>query len=66
MKQYIEFCADRLLAQFGFNKLYNVSNPFKFMELISLRNKQNFFEKKVSEYTKIDLSKEKLVYDDDF
>ncbi len=52
MKQYIEFVADRLLIQIGYEKIYKVANPFSFMELISLRQKNNFFEVKVSEYTK--------------
>ena len=52
MQQYIEFVADRLLSQLNYNKLYNTKNPFDFMEMISLRGKTNFFEKRVSEYTK--------------
>ena len=51
MKQYIRFVADRLLLQLGYNKLYNVKNPFSFMELISVEGKTNFFEKRVSEYS---------------
>tara|TARA_B100000963_G_C22638461_1_gene678990 strand:- start:6296 stop:7267 length:972 start_codon:yes stop_codon:yes gene_type:complete len=50
MKQYIEFVADRLCVQLGYKKIYNVSNPFDFMEMISLESKTNFFEKRVSEY----------------
>ncbi len=50
MSQYIEFVADRLLVQLGYEKKYNVSNPFAFMELISVESKTNFFEKRVSEY----------------
>lgn len=50
MKQYIKFVADRLLNQFGFNKLFNVSNPFDWMDSISVKGKTNFFEKRVSEY----------------
>ena len=52
MCQYIEFVADRLLKQIGYEPLYNSENPFDFMELISLRNKNNFFEKRVAEYVK--------------
>ena len=52
MSQYIEFVADRLAVQLGLNKLYNTANPFDFMELISLEGKANFFEKKVSEYSR--------------
>ncbi|WP_026998878.1 ribonucleoside-diphosphate reductase small subunit [Eisenibacter elegans] len=52
MAQYIEFVADRLLGELGCNKVYNVDNPFDFMEMISLKGKTNFFEKKVAEYQK--------------
>ena len=52
MQQYIEFVADRLAVQFGIPKVYKSTNPFDFMELISLEGKTNFFEKKVSEYSK--------------
>jgi len=51
MRQYIRFVADRLLVLFGYSKLYNVSNPFPFMEKISLDGKTNFFEQRVSEYS---------------
>ena len=50
MSQYIQFVADRLLLQLGYDKIYNVLNPFDFMELISLEGKVNFFEKKVGDY----------------
>ena len=50
MSKYIEFVADRLLVQLGYTKLYNSSNPFSFMERISLESKDNFFEKRVSNY----------------
>lgn len=52
MKQYIEFVADRLLLQLGYPKIWNVTNPFPFMERISLEGKDNFFEKRVSNYSK--------------
>jgi ribonucleoside-diphosphate reductase beta chain len=52
MCQYIEFVADRLLVALGVPKIYNVTNPFDFMELISLQGKTNFFERRVSEYQK--------------
>jgi len=52
MCQYIEFVADRLLVALGYPKLYRASNPFDFMELISLQGKTNFFEKRVGEYQK--------------
>lgn len=52
MIQYIKFVADKLLVDFGCNKLYNESNPFDWMEMISLQGKTNFFEKRVSEYRK--------------
>ena len=57
MKQYIEFVADRLSVQFGYNKIYNVENPFDFMDLISMRTKQTF-EKRVGEYGKTGVSVE--------
>jgi ribonucleotide reductase beta subunit family protein with ferritin-like domain len=50
MTQYIKYVADRLSVQLGYDKIYNVSNPFSFMELISLESKVNFFEKRVSDY----------------
>ena len=52
MSQYIEFVADRLLVQLGVSKVYHSANPFDFMEMISLEGKGNFFERKVSEYSK--------------
>lgn len=51
MSQYIEFVADRLLSQLGYNKIYNSTNPFNFMELISLESKTNFFEKRNANYS---------------
>merc|ERR1712190_463109 len=52
MTKYIEFVADRLLTALGHSKIFNVSNPFDWMELISLHGKTNFFEKRVGEYQK--------------
>jgi ribonucleoside-diphosphate reductase beta chain len=52
MAQYIEFVADRLLQELGNPKEFNVSNPFDFMEMISIQGKTNFFEKRVGEYQK--------------
>ena len=52
MSQYIEFVADRLLVELGNTKEFNVSNPFDFMEMISIQGKTNFFEKRVGEYQK--------------
>ena len=52
MAQYIEFVADRLLVALDVSKLYHASNPFEWMELISLQGKTNFFEKRVGEYQK--------------
>lgn len=70
MIQYIRFVADRLLVQLGYPKMYNVGNPFDFMDLISLEGKTNFFEKKVSEYSKpgVGMKKEDMVIrlDDEF
>ena len=57
MGQYIKFVADRLSLQLGYPKIYNVTNPFDFMERISLENKDNFFEKKVSTYAKASVGK---------
>ena len=51
MSQYIEFVADRLLTQLGYEKVWNSSNPFDFMEMISLDGKTNFFEKRVGDYS---------------
>jgi len=59
MCQYIEFVADRLLIQLGYPKAYSAANPFSFMETISLENKDNFFEKKVSTYGKASVGKDK-------
>jgi ribonucleoside-diphosphate reductase subunit M2 len=69
MKQYIEFVADRLLVQLGCDKIYNVSNPFDFMELISIEGKTNFFERRVGEYalaTKESNIKRVFEFDEDF
>ncbi|AUF82615.1 ribonucleoside-diphosphate reductase subunit beta [Tetraselmis virus 1] len=52
MSEYIRYCADRLLIQLGYEKLYNAEQPFDFMEHISLPRKTSFFEAKVSEYRK--------------
>lgn len=52
MCQYIEFVSDRLLVTLGYSKIYNATNPFDFMEMISLQGKANFFEKKVGDYQK--------------
>ena len=52
MTEYLEFVTDRLLGEFNCEKEYNASNPFDFMEMISLEGKTNFFEKRVSEYQK--------------
>jgi ribonucleoside-diphosphate reductase subunit M2 len=52
MKQYIQFVADRLLVALGVEKVFNVPNPFDFMDMISLQGKTNFFEKRVGDYQK--------------
>eukprot|EP00391_Amoebophrya_sp_Ameob2_P005302 CAMPEP_0178991846 /NCGR_PEP_ID=MMETSP0795-20121207/5769_1 /TAXON_ID=88552 /ORGANISM="Amoebophrya sp., Strain Ameob2" /LENGTH=524 /DNA_ID=CAMNT_0020683629 /DNA_START=220 /DNA_END=1794 /DNA_ORIENTATION=+ len=57
MGQYIEFVADRLLTQLKCDKIYNVKNPFDWMELISLQGKTNFFEKRVGDYQKAGVMK---------
>jgi ribonucleotide reductase beta subunit family protein with ferritin-like domain len=72
MKQYIKFVADRLLVQLGYEKLYNVRNPFHFMDRICLDGKVNFFEHRESNYSKSNVGKsEKMnfkidVDDEDF
>ncbi len=70
MSQYIEFVADRLLNSLGLPKVYNSANPFDFMETISLEGKTNFFEKRVSEYTKAGVGKtreeQELKFDEEF
>lgn len=50
MTQYIQFVADRLSVQLGYDKIYSVPNPFDFMELISLESKTNFFESRLGDY----------------
>lgn len=52
MCEYIEYVADRLLMELGYERIYNTDNPFDFMENVSLSGKTNFFEKRVSEYQK--------------
>lgn len=73
MCQYIEFVADRLLVELGCAKVYNATNPFDFMEMISLQGKTNFFEKRVGEYQKAGVmdsskgeDKPKFSLDEDF
>ncbi len=62
MSQYIEFIADRLSVQLGYDKIYNSSNPFNFMELISVESKTNFFEKRVSEYALAEKEKDDNIF----
>ena len=62
MTQYIQFVADRLSVQLGYDKIYNVKNCFEWMELISIQQKTNFFESKVSDYALAD----KTIADDTF
>ncbi|GGH80036.1 ribonucleoside-diphosphate reductase beta chain [Filimonas zeae] len=70
MKQYIEFVADRWISALGYPKIFNATNPFDFMEMISLQGKTNFFEKRVGDYQKagVTSSKEQEVFstDEDF
>ncbi|OYU81459.1 MAG: ribonucleoside-diphosphate reductase [Flavobacterium sp. BFFFF1] len=75
MTQYLEFVTDRLLVELGCKREYNTSNPFDFMDMISLQGKTNFFEKKVSEYQKAgvlnsgsgnDVDAQKISFDADF
>ncbi len=56
MQQYVEFVGDRLLVQLGLEKVWNVSNPFDFMEMISMNSKTNFFESRASQYSKAGVS----------
>jgi ribonucleotide reductase beta subunit family protein with ferritin-like domain len=64
MKQYIEYVADRLLNQLGYPKYYKTENPFDFMQLISMENKTNFFEKRVSEYSLANVKTDDAANDD--
>jgi len=70
MSQYIEFCADRLLVALGCDKKYKTVNPFDWMEMISLQGKTNFFEKRVSEYSKngvgVEAIQQVISFDEDF
>jgi ribonucleoside-diphosphate reductase beta chain len=71
MTQYLEFVTDRLLVELQCEKEYNSSNPFDFMDMISLQGKTNFFEKRVSEYqkagvTNMDKESNKISFDADF
>jgi ribonucleoside-diphosphate reductase subunit M2 len=63
MTEYIQFVADRLCLQLGYDKIYNTANPFDFMEMISLEAKTNFFEKKVGEYALATKDKTEDVFD---
>ena len=63
MCQYIEFVADRLIVQLGYEAIYNSSNPFEFMEMISIEGKTNFFEKRVGEYALATKEKEVDIFD---
>jgi ribonucleoside-diphosphate reductase subunit M2 len=63
MSQYIEFVADRLCLQLGYDKIYNSTNPFDFMELISVETKVNFFERTNSEYALANKTVDKNVFD---
>jgi ribonucleotide reductase beta subunit family protein with ferritin-like domain len=56
MSQYIKYIADRLANQLGYKKIYMASNPFSFMEMISLESKSNMFERRISEYALSDKS----------
>jgi ribonucleoside-diphosphate reductase beta chain len=63
MSQYIEFVADRLLQQFGVPKHYNSTNPFDFMDMISLEGKTNFFERRVGEYNLVNDVKDEKAFE---
>lgn len=62
MKQYVKFVADHLLHSMGYEKEYKVSNPYSFMDMISLEGKTNFFEKRVGEYAKANVGNETEVF----
>jgi ribonucleotide reductase beta subunit family protein with ferritin-like domain len=66
MNRYIEFVADRLAIQLGIDPIYNSNNPFDFMEMISLEQKTNFFESRVSEYSLAEKSGKEDAFDDAF
>jgi len=66
MSQYIEFVADRLIVQLGCEEIYKTNNPFDFMELISLEQKTNFFESRVSEYSLAEKSGKDEAFDSAF
>jgi len=66
MTQYVEFVADRLCVQLGYDKIYKSQNPFDFMELISLETKTNFFERTNSEYALTNCEKGDLEFETDF
>ena len=63
MSQYIEFVADRLVMQLGYEKIYNTANPFSFMEMISVEGKTNFFEKRVGDYALANKTKDETVFE---
>ena len=62
MTQYIQFVADRLCVQMGYEKIYHAANPFQWMELISLESKTNFFEKRVSDYALANKTKSEDIF----
>jgi ribonucleoside-diphosphate reductase subunit M2 len=66
MKQYIKYVIDRLAIKLGVSQVYNVENPFPFMANLSLHGKTNFFEKRVTEYAKVNVSSDSLSTLDDF
>ena len=70
MKQYIEYVADFWLVRLGYTKVYNVQNPFDFMDMISLQGKTNFFEGRTSQYQRASTGKtvedNKIKFDEDF
>ena len=69
MSQYLEYVTDRLLVDLGIGKVYNSENPFDFMKNIALENKTNFFEKRVSDYSKSgvgDVEEKELNFEEDF
>ena len=68
MTQYIQFVADRLAVQLGYDKIYNVNNCFDWMQMISIEQKTNFFESRVSDYALANktVSDDVFEFNDDF
>lgn len=66
MSQYIEYIADRLCISLNYNKIYNVSNPFDFMNFIGMESRSNFFDERTSTYQKANFGSSIIAYNEDF